>query len=82
MQEGNLVVGGDGICDFMYGVGVQDNVFGFCLLQFDCGFSKDFFGVILVVGGLVGFDVVKIDVVQYQVGRVQVVQLCFNVFID
>lgn len=41
MQEGNLAAGGDGICDFMHGVGAQDNAFGPRLLQPDRGLSKD-----------------------------------------
>ncbi len=66
MQEGNPAAGGDGICDFMHGVGAQDNAFGPRLLQPDRGLSKDLPGAIPVAGGLAGFDVVKIDAVQHR----------------
>ncbi len=82
MQEGNLAAGGDGICDFMHGVGAQDNAFGPRLLQPDRGLSKDLPGAIPVAGGLAGFDVVKIDAVQHQAGRVQAAQSRLNALID
>jgi hypothetical protein len=74
MQERHLTARFDGLRHFMHGVGTQNNPFGARLLQPDRRLRQDLPGAIPVAGGLAGFDLVEIDAVQQQAGRVQAAQ--------